>query len=73
MTNNEMLAHVDHTQLKPFATWADIEKLCEEAITFKTASVCVPPAYIKRINEKYGDKIPKSNKNAANLPGVKSA
>ena len=57
MTNNEMLAHVDHTQLKPFATWADIEKLCEEAITFKTASVCVPPAYIKRINEKYGDKI----------------
>jgi len=57
MTNNEMLAHVDHTQLKPFATWADIEKLCEEAITFKTASVCVPPAYIKRISEKYGDKI----------------
>lgn len=57
MTNEEMLCHVDHTQLKPFATWEDIEKLCEEAITYKTASVCVPPAYIKRIKDKYGDQI----------------
>lgn len=57
MTNEEMLCHVDHTQLKPFATWEDIEKLCEEAVTYKTASVCVPPAYIKRIKDKYGDQI----------------
>ena len=52
-----MLCHVDHTQLKPFAIWEDIEKLCEEAITYQTASVCVPPAYIKRIADKYKDKI----------------
>lgn len=57
MTNKEMLSHVDHTQLKPFATWEDIEKLCDEAIQYETASVCVPPAYIKRIADKYGDKI----------------
>ena len=57
MTNEEMLRHVDHTQLKPFATWADIEKLCEEAIRYQTASVCVPPAYIKRIADQYGDKV----------------
>ena len=57
MTNQEMLSHVDHTQLKPFATWEDIEKLCDEAIQYETASVCVPPAYIKRIADKYGDKI----------------
>lgn len=57
MTNEEMLRHVDHTQLKPFATWEDIEKLCEEAIAYQTASVCVPPAYIKRIADKYKDKI----------------
>ena len=57
MTNAEMLCHVDHTQLKPFAIWEDIEKLCEEAITYQTASVCVPPAYIKRIADKYKDKI----------------
>ncbi len=57
MTNEEMLRHVDHTQLKPFATWADIEKLCEEAIRYRTASVCVPPAYIKRIADQYGEKV----------------
>ena len=57
MTNEEMLRHVDHTQLKPFATWEDIEKLCGEAIRYQTASVCVPPAYIKRIAEKYGEQI----------------
>ena len=57
MTNKEMLSHVDHTQLKPFATWEDIVKLCDKAIAYETASVCVPPAYIKRIADKYGDKI----------------
>ncbi len=57
MTNEEMLRHVDHTQLKPFATWEDIEKLCEEAIAYRTASVCVPPAYIRRIADKYGEQI----------------
>lgn len=57
MTREEMLSKVDHTQLKAFATWDDIKKLCEEAIEFQTASVCVPPAYIKRIHDTYGDKI----------------
>lgn len=57
MTNQELYSHVDHTQLKAFATWADIVKLCDEAVKFNTASVCVPPAYIKRINDTYGDKI----------------
>ncbi|MBQ2802987.1 MAG: deoxyribose-phosphate aldolase [Lachnospiraceae bacterium] len=57
MTAKEMLSRVDHTQLKAFATWEDIVKLCEEAITYQTASVCVPPTYIKRIHETYGDKI----------------
>lgn len=57
MTIQEMLGHVDHTQLKAFATWEDIVRLCEEAIEFETASVCVPPAYIKRIHDTYGDKV----------------
>ena len=52
-----MLSHVDHTQLKAFATWADIVSLCEEAMEFHTASVCVPPTYIKKIHETYGEKI----------------
>lgn len=57
MTAAEMLQKVDHTQLKPYATWEDIQKLCEEAIAYGTASVCVPPSYIKRIHDTYGDKI----------------
>ena len=57
ITINEMLRHVDHTQLKAFATWEDIRKLCEEAIAYQTASVCVPPAYIKRIRDTYGKQI----------------
>lgn len=57
MTQKEMLSHVDHTQLKAYATWEDIEKLCEEAIRYQTASVCIPPAYIKRVSEKYGDRV----------------
>ncbi len=57
MEPKEMLKYVDHTQLKAFATWADIQKLCEEAIEFETASVCIPPCYIRRVHETYGDKI----------------
>ncbi len=57
MTNEEILRHIDHTQLKAFATWKDIETLCEEALEYKTASVCVPPAYVKRIHDAYGEKI----------------
>jgi deoxyribose-phosphate aldolase len=57
MTDAEILSHIDHTQLKPFATWNDIEKLCDEAVEYKTASVCIPPAYIKRVHDKYGDSI----------------
>lgn len=57
MDVKEMLRHVDHTQLKAFATWEDIVKLCDEAVEFGTASVCVPPAYIRRIHDTYGEKI----------------
>jgi deoxyribose-phosphate aldolase len=57
MTDGEILRHIDHTQLKPYAKWEDIEKLCNEALEYNTASVCIPPAYIKRVKDKYGDKI----------------
>lgn len=57
MTKEQLFSYVDHTQLKAFATWDDIRKLCDEAAEYKTASVCVPPCYIKRIADTYGDKI----------------
>ena len=57
MNTSDILSHVDHTLLKAFATWEDIQKLCEEAMEYHTASVCVPPSYIKRIHDTYGEKI----------------
>ena len=57
MKTQDILKHIDHTQLKPYATWDDIVTLCDDAVLYKTASVCVPPAYIKRIHDTYGDVI----------------
>lgn len=57
MNQQDMLQYVDHTLLKAIASWEDIKVLCEEAIEYKTASVCIPPSYIKRIQEEYGKKI----------------
>lgn len=57
MEKKKMIQHIDYTLLKAFATWEDIKKLCEEAIEHKTASVCIPPSYIKRVKQCYGDKV----------------
>lgn len=57
MEKEKIYSRVDHTQLKPYAIWEDIQKLCDEAVKYGTASVCIPPCYIKRVNQKYGEKI----------------
>lgn len=57
MNKSEILSHIDHTQLKPFATWDMIKSLCDEAIEYKTASVCIPPSYVKKVAETYGDQL----------------
>lgn len=53
MTNEEIFRYIDHTLLKAVSSWAEIKKLCDEAILYKTASVCVPPSYVKPIYEAY--------------------
>ena len=53
MTNKEMLTYVDHTLLKPTATWNQIKTLCEEAIKYHTASVCIPCSFISRAHEAF--------------------
>lgn len=53
MEKQEIVKHIDHTLLKPFASWEDIQKLCDEAVALQTASVCVPPSYVKRIAQAY--------------------
>ena len=57
MTKEKICNKVDHTLLAQTATWSEIEKLCEEAIEYKTASVCIPPSYVKRVKEVFGDKL----------------
>lgn len=57
MTNKEIAHYIDHTLLKPVCTWDQIKELCEEAIRYETASVCIPPCYIKRVKDTFGDKI----------------
>ena len=53
MTNKEMLTYVDHTLLKPTATWNQIKTLCEEAMKYHTASVCIPCSFISRAHEAF--------------------
>lgn len=51
-------SYIDHTLLKPTATDNQIDQLCAEAIRLETASVCVPPCYVKYIKERHGDTLP---------------
>lgn len=58
MMPNEILSHVDHTLLKPEATFSQVEQLCREALKYKTASVCINPRFIPLAVSILGDKIP---------------
>ena len=53
MKTEDILSHVDHTLLKAAASWEEIRKLCDEAVKYHTASVCVPSCYVKKIRENY--------------------
>ena len=57
-TMKEILMRVDHTLLRQTATWEEIRKICEEGIAFQTASVCIPPSYVKQAKEFVGERLP---------------
>ncbi len=57
MDTNEILKHVDHTLLTQTATWSEIKQICDDAIAYKTASVCIPPSYVKQVKEYVQDKM----------------
>lgn len=57
MEKREILKRLDHTLLKQTATWEQIKKICEEGMEFQTASVCIPPCYVKQAKEFVGDKV----------------
>lgn len=48
MDTATILSHVDHTLLKPESTWEQIKTLCDEAMEFGCATVCIPPAFVKQ-------------------------
>ena len=51
MQTNEILKHVDHTLLLQGATWEEIRQICDDGVKYQTASVCIPPSYIKQAGE----------------------
>lgn len=51
MNANEILKRVDHTLLSQTATWEEIRQICDDAIKYQTASVCIPPSYVKQASE----------------------
>ncbi len=51
MDKNDILKHVDHTLLLQTATWEEIRQICDDAVKYQTASVCIPPSYVKQAAE----------------------
>lgn len=53
MLGKELLTYVDHTLLNPVATWEEIKVICEEALTYDTASICIPPDFVESVHNAY--------------------
>lgn len=51
MKKQDILSRVDHTLLKQTATWEQIKVICDEGAEYQTASVCIPPCYVKQAKE----------------------
>ena len=57
MDINEILKHVDHTLLSPQATWDEIRQICDDAVKYHTASVCIPPSYVSQAAKYLGERV----------------
>lgn len=57
MTTTEILKTVDHTLLKQTATWEEIQAICDDGMHYQTASVCIPPNYVKQAKAYVGDRL----------------
>lgn len=58
MSEEEILEHVDHTLLLQTATWEEIRQICDDAMQYQTASVCIPPSYVKQASEYVQGSVP---------------
>ena len=57
MDNKNILEYVDHTLLKQTATWSDIKIICDDAIKYNVASVCIPPSFVRKAKQYVKDKM----------------
>ena len=57
MNHNDILKKVDHTLLAQTSTWEEIKQICDDGIRFQTASVCIPPCYVKQAKDYVQDKL----------------
>ena len=58
MTYRDILKKVDHTLLKQPSTWEQIREICDDAVKYGTASVCIPPSCVKQAAEYLDGKMP---------------
>lgn len=58
MDIKEILSKVDHTLLKQESTWQQIKEICDDGIKYETASVCIPPSFVKQASDYVKGKIP---------------
>lgn len=57
MDVKNILSKCDHTLLGQAATWSEIRQICDDGVTYQTASVCIPPSYVKQAKDYVGDKL----------------
>ena len=57
MNITEILGRCDHTLLLQTATWEEIRAICDDGMKYQTASVCIPPCYVKQAKEYVGDRL----------------
>jgi deoxyribose-phosphate aldolase len=55
MDKENLWSYIDHTLLKPVAAWEEIRAVCAEALEKKAASVCIPPSFVSRARESFGE------------------
>ena len=57
MNKQEIMRHVDHTILTTTATWEQVQAICDQGLKYNTASVCIPPRYVKKAHQYLGSRL----------------
>lgn len=57
MDKKEIFKYVDHTLLNQTSTWEELKVICDDAIAYGTASVCIPPDRVRQVKDYVGDRM----------------